>query len=79
MLYLVKWPKNVWLFGQISFGHLAKIRLVIWRVKDSAHFLPLHLNSERKTGKDLEMTGKCLRFFGIISCYYVKNGVYLQK
>ena len=44
-----------------------------------SHFLPLHLNSERKTGKDLEMTGKCLRFFGIISCYFVKNGVYLQK
>ena len=45
------------------------------------HFLPLLLNSERKSGKDLEMTGNALSFvfFGIISCYFVKNGVYLQK
>jgi hypothetical protein len=30
-----------------------------------SHFLPLLLNSERKSGKDLEMTGKCaiFRFF----------------
>ena len=27
-----------------------------------SHFLPLHLNGERKSGKDLEMTGKCAIF-----------------
>ena len=27
-----------------------------------SHFLPLHLNSERKSGKDLEMTKKCAIF-----------------
>jgi len=41
---------------------LAKIRLVIWRFKAGAHFLPLHLNNERKSGKDLEMTAKCAIF-----------------
>ena len=27
-----------------------------------SHFLPLHLNSERKSGKDLEMPKKCAIF-----------------
>ena len=27
-----------------------------------SHFLPLHLNSKRKWGKDLEMTKKCAIF-----------------
>ena len=27
-----------------------------------SHFLPLHLNGERKSGKDLEMTKKCAIF-----------------
>ena len=30
-----------------------------------SHFLPLHLNGERKSGKDLEMTRKCAIFVPI--------------
>jgi hypothetical protein len=54
---LAIWPDFIWSFGQNPFGYLA--------LQGSAHFLPLHLNSVRKSGKELEMTGKCAIFVPI--------------
>ncbi len=51
---LAIWPDFIWSFGQNPFGYLA--------LQGSAHFLPLHLKGERKSGKDLEIPKKCAIF-----------------
>jgi hypothetical protein len=51
---LAIWPDFIWSFGQNPFGYLA--------LQGSAHFLPLHPNSVRKSGKDLEIPKKCVIF-----------------